>query len=283
VLSYNSLMRRLALILLLLPAACGGGGNDSSAPVNVPANTAPVDRSAENHRRAIELRDEAKKRIEANDFSGAAELAAQAVKLAPDEPTVHDQLGFAYQKLLRYDDALNSYTRALELFAGKHNQWTIAYASWCAHRLAQDALDKGDTDSALKYVKRAIEIKGGDPALYRLQGSIHYQRKDYIAAAEAYGIAADVSGAADLYLALIWKGQSEFMAEDYRTAHKTFSRIIKDGAADHDAYGRRGHCELRLGWLDDAEIDFRQALARTEDPAKRAEYENALKAIAEAK
>jgi superkiller protein 3 len=274
-------MKRLALVLLLLPAACGGGNN---TPEPAPAaNQQPVDTSAEDLRRAIELRDRAKGYIERGDYSGAADLAEQAVKLAPQEPTVHDQLGYAYEGLRRYDDALAAFTRALELFKGAHTSYTTKHASYCAHRLALAAYDRGDNDAALTYTRRAIELKSGDPVLYMLQGRILTARKEFSASAEAYGAAADFAVGDQVYEALRQKGEAQFHAGEYRPAIETFSRIINDGVEGHEAYGWRAYCWFQIGKKPEAESDFHQAALRTTSDEKRAEYETALKALSEVK
>jgi Flp pilus assembly protein TadD len=275
------MMRRLALVLLLLPAACGGGNN---APDPEPAaNQQPVDNSAANLREALKLRDRAKLYIEKGDYSGAADLAEQAVKLAPDEPTVHDQLGYAYEGLRRFDDALAAFTRALELFEGKHTSYTPRHASYCAFRLALAAFDRRDYDAAVPLIARAIELKSGDPELHMLQGRILYQRKEFLAAAEAFGIAADFAVGDKVYEALRQKGESQFHAGEYRPAIETFSRIINDGVEGLEAYGWRAYCWVQVGKKPEAESDFNQAALRTTSAEKRAEYEAALKALAEVK
>lgn len=275
-------MRRIAIILLLLPAACGGGANN--APELVPAaNQQPVDRSAENRREALDLQKRAKALMDKGDYSGAADLAEQSVKLAPDDPTTHDQLGYAYEGLRRYDDALDAFTRALELFEGKHTSYTTTHASYCAYRLALSAYERGDNDGALPLIKRAIELDSGDPNLHMLLGQIHYARKEFASAAGEFGIAADVAVGDKVYEALRMKGEAQFHAAAYRPAIETFSRIINDGVEGHEAYGWRGYCWVQVGKKPEAESDFNQAALRTTDDKKRAEYESVLQELARVK
>ena len=120
-------------------------------------------------------------------------------------------------------------------------------------------------------------------AVWLLLGDTQMTLKDYAAAAEAFAGAAGIALGEQRYLAMSRQGQALVYAGDNEAAHTVLSALIDEGAFGFEAYGWRAYANLALGRKDEAERDFMQAVQRTTDREKRAEYEAALKAIAESR
>ena len=277
-------MRIFTLVLIALClAACGGGNN--AAPVGG-ANTEvlpPKNAGPNDHLKAIELRDRAAKLITEGDNTGAADLAEQAAKLDPNEPTVHDQLGFIYENLGRFDDALESYARAAERFEGKDRRRVASAAVTCALKLTAKLLQAGKLEKAEAAAKRGLEFSPDSYELTMQLGKVRFEGAVYDAAADAFDSAAGLVAGTQHYEALSWRGQSEFFGGEYEKAVATYTRLIDEGATGYEAYGWRAYSNFKLNRLDDAEMDFQVAAARTADPIKRGDYEEALRQLAERK
>jgi len=279
--------KKLALLLPLCLAACGGGNNAPApqpAPGNQPAVNQPAGApSAADKRRARELYDQATAKIHGHDNTGAAELAEQAVQLDPGNGEYHEQLGYAYEKLGRHDDARDAYLRAAELLSGLSRARCLSHVSYNCHMLASAAFRKGDNPQAIRHLRTALEHNPAAVDSWLLLGEAHMNLQEFAAAAEAFGGAAGVALGEQRYLAMSRQGQSLVYAGDNETAHAVLSALIDEGAFGYEAYGWRAYANLALERKDDAERDFLQALQRTTDREKRAEYEAALKAIAESR
>jgi len=279
--------KRVILLLPLCIAACGGS-NNAPAPRPVPGNQPAVnqpapDSSAADRRRARELYDQATAKIHAYDNTAAAELAAQAVKLDPENGEYHEQLGYAYEKLGRYDDARDSYLRAAELLDGQSRARCRSHVAWNCHMLALAAIKKGDNEQAVRHLRVSLEHNPAGTDVWLLLGDTQMTLKDYAAAAEAFAGAAGIALGEQRYLAMSRQGQALVYAGDNEAAHTVLSALIDEGAFGFEAYGWRAYANLALGRKDEAERDFMQAVQRTTDREKRAEYEAALKAIAESR
>ncbi|MCB9895313.1 MAG: tetratricopeptide repeat protein [Planctomycetes bacterium] len=275
--------KRALLMLPLCVAGCGGGNEHKPEPSPAANQADVVDTVLKDRRRAIELRDRAAKLITDGDNTGAAELAEQAVKLAPDEPTVHDQLGFIYENLGRYDDAMESYARAGERFDGKDQRRVLSAAVGCALKLVAKYQQAGKLEEAEKAARRGIEISPDSYELTMQLGKVRFEGAIYDAAAEAFDAAANLTSGAAHYEALSWRGQSEFFGAEYEKAVATYTRLIDEGVTGYEAYGWRAYSNFKLNRLEDAENDFQVAAAKTTNPIKRGDYEEALKQLAEHK
>ena len=246
-------------------------------------NQPAPDSSSADKRRARELYDQATAKIHAYDNTAAAELAAQAVKLDPENGEYHEQLGYAYEKLGRYDDARDSYLRAAELLDGQSRVRCRSHVAWNCHMLALAAARKGDHEQAVRHLRLSLEHNPAGTDVWLLLGDTQMVLKDFAAAAEAFGGAAGVALGEQRYLAMSRQGQALVYAGDNEAAHTVLSALIDEGAFGFEAYGWRAYANLAMGRKDDAERDFMQAVQRTTDREKRAEYEAALKAIAESR
>ncbi|WP_369382496.1 tetratricopeptide repeat protein [Streptomyces sp. cg36] len=116
----------------------------------------------------------------------AAELAAEGLSLAPDDPLLHSVHGTALLALDSAASALHSFDRALTLdpaLAGAHANRA------CAH------LALGDHEAALDDLTTALERSPDDPGLFHNRGYVHEDAGRWEAAVADYARALELPGA----------------------------------------------------------------------------------------
>lgn len=300
-------MRYLLIIPLLFLTACGGGdGNTTNSPEasreRQPSNrevVTPPEVTDKDKVRAAELSMQAAQLIYENDNTGALELVEQAVELHPDKPEYHDQLAYVHEQLGRYDDALEHYREAASLFGAqareiertrryfreeqiperKNERRVLLRAANCAYILAMRDRAAGRLDEALDHAVLALKF-GETHARYAIElGHVHAARKEIDDAIAMYDIAVGTAVGEERHEALHWKAQTQYGAGRYRDAIDTFTRLIDQGAEGYEAYGMRAYCYTQVGEKDKAISDFTQAVQRTKDAAKKAEYEEVLRQL----
>lgn len=282
-------MRYLMIVPILLIAACGGGSSSGNAPPPAAQNSAnePVARtdtpgpSERDRQLAGELAQQAAQLIYENDNTGALDLAQRAIKLDPQRPEYHAQLGYILEKLGRFEEALTAYSHAESGLVGDEQRRARRGAARAAKALAGKARNAARLDSALVYAEQAVELDRDVPAFHLELGHVHYALKDFDKAAQAYEFAVDLAVSTEQHEALHWKAQAEYAAGRYRDAIDTYTRLIDQGAEGYDAWGMRGYCYTQTGERERAIRDFNQAVQRTDDPGKKAEYEEVLRQLIE--
>lgn len=291
-------MRYMLIVPVLLLTACGGVEGNTANSTGPGQNRQPASReevtppkvSEADKVRAAELSMQAAQKIFENDNTGALELVEQAVKLHPDKPEYHDQLGYVHEQLGRYDDALRHYLEAASLFdrrakaasqeeARKNEQRVTLRAANCVYLLARKERAAGELDAALDHALLAVKL-GPSAARFQVElGHVYGARGEKAESINAYDFAADLSVGEEHHEALHWKAQAQYGAELYRHAIETFTQLIDLDVEGYEAYGMRGYCFTQVGEKDKAISDFTQAVQRTTDKAKKAEYEDVLRQL----
>jgi tetratricopeptide (TPR) repeat protein len=282
------LHKTAAILLCLTLTACGGGNEpapNEPAQVNAPANrTSKPSASSSDFAKARELFDEAGKLSLENRNSSAAELLERAIALSPDDAEIHERLGHAYAKLLRYEEARDQFLLAATLADDNSTRRELrGRAAWCYHVLAKQADAKGDHEVALREAEHGLELDPDNHNLHMLAGFIHVKNAAYAKAAAAFEAAVMVSAGAQRHEALAWQARAEFDGGDFNAARRTYTVLINEGVEGREAYAMRAYCNVQTSRKDEAINDFIEAIARTDDTAKRAEYEDVLKQLRELK
>ena len=282
-------MRKTAAILLCLTLTACGGGNEPApndrAPGNAPANrTDKPSASSSDFAKARELFDEAGKLSLEKRNSSAAELLERAIALSPDDAEIHARLGHTYTELLRHEEALEQFLLAATLADDNSTRRELrARAAWCYHVLANQAYAKGDYDVALREAEHGLELDPANSDLHMRAGFVHVRNADYAKAAAAFEGAVMVSAGDARHEALAWQARAEFDGGDFNAARRTYTVLINEGVEGREAYAMRAYCNVQTSRKDEAINDFIEAIARTDDTAKRAEYEDVLKQLRELK
>ncbi len=112
------------------------------------------------------------------DFSAATEAYERVVRLVPDSPTAHNNLGVAYKKNGDLDQARKSFNRAIVLRKSYAEAWSNR--GW-VH------FEQGKWPEASNDFEQALKLDGKDEgALYGLSRVLRRSR-DYAGAQEALG------------------------------------------------------------------------------------------------
>ena len=98
-------------------------------------------------------------------YEKAIEVLQELVKIAPDMVTAYQALGDDFRSIKRFDDAVLSYSSALDLMRGKKTtNWILYYSRGIAYE------QLGDWINAEKDFRRALEIKPDQPYVLNYLG-----------------------------------------------------------------------------------------------------------------
>jgi len=101
--------------------------------------------------------EEGMRRGAASDFSGAEARFREAVRLAPDEPYPHYELGYTLALVGRYEEALEELGRTQELARAF---FTVETDIWVCERVLDGSLDDAAV-GMLRELQRVIDAGGG--------------------------------------------------------------------------------------------------------------------------
>lgn len=155
----------------------------------------------------------------AGNVPAAIDEYLAAVDDEPRNAEIQLRLGMAYQQVGNPSAARNAYLRAVELAP----DLAVAYnnLAWLASGAVKD------TDRALEWARKAVELLPGDANAHDTLGWVHHVRGEYDAAVAAYRRALDIdtdNALVRLHLALTLAGQGA-MAQ---------SSAMLDGAVERD-------------------------------------------------
>jgi tetratricopeptide (TPR) repeat protein len=122
-------------------------------------------------------------RLQSGDNNGAAEALEEAHKLNENDLEILNNLGTAYSRAGRDEDAIRVYTRMSELNPAFYEPW---------YNLGVLYLKKGDGAMAVRMNQQAIERKSDEPFAHNNLGRGHELTGDWAAAAKAYARAAEI-------------------------------------------------------------------------------------------
>lgn len=185
---------------------------------------------------------------ELGDFEKASGAFERAVQTNPNSVDAHYSLGLMRHLMGRFSDAIASYLRAL----------TIDPNSFDANRdLAAAYLQINRPNDALPYAQRAVQLDPDDQGAWANLAATFSLAERYSEAVDAYRQAAEAGaptapvmlGLADAHIRL---GNYELAINVLRTAvHQSPSAT---------AHERLGFALFRLRRIDDALVQYRQAL-----------------------
>ncbi len=108
----------------------------------------------------------------------AVEHEKQALRIHPNYDVAQYIMGLAQFGLMDYDAALLSVQRAIELSPDKEEYQDALYSIYMAYGKHKGEKE-GNANGAIKYLKKALELKADDPELYRLLGVANGVIKHY--------------------------------------------------------------------------------------------------------
>lgn len=155
--------------------------------------------------------------FENGDYPNALKALMEAEKLDPQNPAVQNNLGLIYFMRERYDLSERHLRRALEL----QNNFTDA-----RNNLARVLIEKGRYNEAEKELNKVLDdlTYQGFARAYINLGLLHFNKKNFSAAATAFGRSIDMQN--DDCIANNYYGRSLFEMKDYARATQALDRAI---------------------------------------------------------
>lgn len=222
-------MRKISLLLLIICFAA-----------NSPAQT------------YLELFDQALNQIEQDQWEEAEKLFYQALKAEPSNPhsvLIFSNLGTIQRHMGKYDDAIDSYTYALN-FSPQAVPILLNRATLL--------MELGKTDRAYIDYCQVLDVDKSNAEALLMRAYIYVVRRDYKAARLDYerllGIEPDSYNGR---LGLITLNQKE---KKYSDAIEMISRLIVEYPEDATLYIARADIEADMGHIDLAFIDLDEAI-----------------------
>jgi len=105
----------------------------------------------------------------------------KAIELAPNLTFLHLRLGYNYRSLQMYDQALESFARAVEINKQLGIQDPVPYIA-----IAKTYAQQGEFFAASWNIQTALEYDPANPDLYGVAGDIFYRARNYESAMEAF-------------------------------------------------------------------------------------------------
>lgn len=174
---------------------------------------------------------------EREQFASALIFLEKARRLKNDESYVYVDMGFAYARLRRADEAIAAFQKATQI-----NSWQ--FKAW--HGLADVYFDlKHDYQSATQYYQKAYYFRADDPVVnYRL-GLCYEENKNY-EQAEPYlrRVADRVLGFVPAQTEL---GYCYWNLRDYDSAKNRYERALKMDPGNKQAHYYLGRTLIMLG------------------------------------
>ncbi len=120
---------------------------------------------------------QAKQLIQSGNLSEALPLLLDMVRLHPNHPTIHAQLGIVYQKIKEYSKAESHYLQAQKLqpdFPEIFNNLSILYK------------ETGRFDEGLVYIEKALQYNSQEPNYLNSQGTLLLKMNEFDQAQDCF-------------------------------------------------------------------------------------------------
>ena len=158
--------------------------------------------------------------------------------------------GVALFRLERYQSAIKSYTEALEINAFYSKVWINNGLAFYFMKRHEDAIES---------YRHCIEIGSQVRQSLILQGIVLYDLEKYEEAIAVYDQVARISSESEKSLAYILRGEANQARGKYALAMEDF-KMVSDARYNYRKYFNIGICHFQLGFYDDAERDYRDAI-----------------------
>ncbi|MBL7741748.1 MAG: tetratricopeptide repeat protein [Chitinophagaceae bacterium] len=189
------------------------------------------------------------KAIEAKNYTQAAEHFKKAAELKPQHGEAWYELGWCYNELARYEDAIKALKNAKIWWK---DQAKVYYESGYANDYG------GKTDDAIKDYNRCIELSKNYSGAYRQLGNIYFDiDKNYKKALEYYNQYINYSLEKDV-TAKTWykKGYSEIEGNQFEDALTSLKKAVVADDKYAAAYDEMGYAYYKLGKAEDAIVAY---------------------------
>ncbi len=176
------------------------------------------------------------------------EVRRQVVRLQPEDPRTHLNLGDSYAGIGRYEEAIQSYQQALKI---KPRYGQAHYA------LGRRFLDLRQYEEAVLSLEKAAAVDSENADIMDLLGSCLAELKRTREAVDAYGRAVKIKP--DHVGALYGLGQCHMELKNHHDAIRFLQQVISLDAAHVHAHHSLGICHTKLGRMEKAVECFQVA------------------------
>ncbi len=186
---------------------------------------------------------------EKGDINAAISSYQQALKLKPNYPEAHSNQGIAYKKKGDFNSAISSFQQALKL----KSNYPEAY-----NNLGNALREKGDFNSAISSFQQALKLKPAFPEAYYNLGLVYQQKGDINAAISSYQQALKLKP--NYPEAIRHEGIAYYEKGDFNSAISSFQQALKLKPNFPKALNSLGNALQEKGDINAAILSFQQAL-----------------------
>ncbi|MGE5279173.1 MAG: tetratricopeptide repeat protein [Deltaproteobacteria bacterium] len=177
------------------------------------------------------------------------EMWQDVAKKAPRKARAYKGIGFEYEKLKRFDKALEAYEQAIQLHPGYDEVY---------YNMANIYIEQKKYDQAMAMFDRAIEIKGNYAMAYHNRALLYAMLGENDRAIEDLDKA--IALKPDYILAYRNRGYYYVLKGDYERSIEDYSRALELNPDYATVYGERGASYAKLGDYERAIADYMRAL-----------------------
>ncbi len=156
--------------------------------------------------------------------------------------------GHTLTQLRKYDEAAKCFDKVKEIDS------SLADA-WLAKGIVLIQLEKHD--EAIEQFNKAIELNRESVDAWNQKGKALYRLERYDEAIECHDRALKIKEYEDAYF---FRGQSKCAIEDYASALEDFNKVSDQFLFRDEKTTSIGHCYYELGFYEDAENHYREAI-----------------------
>ncbi len=181
-------------------------------------------------------------------YEDALEQFTKAIKIEPRYNSAIKKRGVVYIELKQYKNALADFTQALKNQPNDPETYSAMTRAYC---------DLGENKLALNNADQLIKL-APDRASYVVRARIKMNLKDFKGAIDDLAhVAGDNKRDDEAYLL---KAQCHESLGDFKSALADYSRIIAFNKKDEMAFQKRGDVYMKLGETDKAIADYTSAI-----------------------
>ena len=199
-------------------------------------------------------------------FKEAIDSYSQAIRINPNDPDIHYNIGLAFYNLRQFDNSANSYNKAILLkpdYSGAH------------HNLGAIFYEIGNLDEAIKSYNRAIHLESNYVIAYSNRGNAFRDLGKFEEAIRDYNKAIQLNpDYAEAYNNLGVTLQALFRLDE---AVKRYNQAIQLNPNYAEAYSNLGVVQKELGQFEEAISNYNKAIQLKPDYA--AAHSNLLMAL----
>ena len=181
-------------------------------------------------------------------FDKAKECYDKNLKTGSKDVTDWYGKGHALTQLRKYHEAVKCFDKAIEIDS-------YLADAWLAKGLVLTQLEKDD--EAIEQFNKAIELNPESVDAWNQKGKALYHLERYDEAIKCHDRVLKVKEYEDAYF---FRGQSKCALEDYTNALEDFNKVSDQFPFRDEKTTSIGHCYYELGFYEDAENHYREAI-----------------------